>query len=511
MTKNFKILATFSPIFIGLLPVLSLFQKNTGEVWFSDFLFLSGILSFLILSVLMFLFLIKRNFLQASLSTILMFLPLSIVNESHFYHINLMVWAAGVLAGIVFLFIHIKPDIAKKMQQAIFIPLLALITFYGVSIGISKNRIATVENKLGRKLNKEFAVFKQNQRQITNLNSDIYFIILDEFISPIAFRNYYQYNNEEFFSFLESKSFRLARYSYSNYPWTIPSVSSMVSLNYHKNWVLKKEFPQVAHFLLRQNLTAKLLESDGYQVYSIPSIYWFGNTSKGLWKDFLFRAKSYGLTMSVLRSTPLTDKAREYQRIQHRNHIHHQFAQLEEIAKKKEGKKFVFTHFLCPHRPIVFDREGKELVGEDIALAEKDKNHKYYLNQAYFISQSIKKMIEKITTFSATPPIIVVVSDHGKFPIGVSGKGKRTLPLNELSWRLSNFIALYLPSSSIELPEILTPVNIFRLLLNNYYGYNLPLLEDICHTDFFDLEKAQSAASLVPFQYSSLETQAYAH
>lgn len=285
----------------------------------------------------------------------------------------------------------------------------------------------------------------------------------------------------------------------------------MVSLNYHKNWVLKKEFPQVAHFLLLHNLTAKLLESDGYQIYSIPSIYWFGNPSKGVWNDFLFRAKSYGLTMSVLCSTPLTDKAKEYQRIQHRNHIHHQLAQLEEIAKKKEEKKFIFTHFLCPHRPIVFDREGKELAREHVILAEKDKNHRYYLDQAYFISQSIKKMIEKITTSSVTPPIIVVVSDHGKFPIGVSGKGKRTLPLNELSWRLSNFIALYLPSSSFELPEILTPINIFRLLLNNYCGYNFPFLRDSCHTDFFDLEKAEPAASLLPFQYSPVEAQAYVY
>lgn len=147
------------------------------------------------------------------------------------------------------------------------------------------------------------------------------------------------------------------------------------------------------------------------------------------------------------------------------------------------------------------------LIEEDVALAEKDQKHSYYLDQAYFISQSIKKIIEKIIISSIHPPIIVIISDHGKFPIGVSGKGKKTLPLNELSWRLSNFIALYLPSESIELPEIVTPINVLRLLLRNYFGYNIPLLENSCHTDFFDLEKSEPTASLLPFQYDLVNTQ----
>lgn len=506
MIKKHKIWAIFPPICIGLLPLIFLFHKNPGEVWVLDFLFLSSILIFLILSVLVSLFMIKKNLLRASLSTTVIFFPLSIVNESHSYYTNLMIWSLGLLAAIFLLCIPIQENIIKTVQKAIFIPLIGLIIFYGSCIGISKYRIGEIENQLGEQIDEEFLFFKKNQRIIKKPISDVYFIILDEFISPVAFRKYYQYNNEDFFSFLESKGFSLARYPYSNYPWTIPSISSMVSLNYHKNWVLKKEFPQVAHFLLCHNLAGKLLQSDGYQMYSIPSIYWFGNSSKGAWKDFLFRCKSYGMTMSILRATPLRDKARKYQRIEHRNHIEHQLAQIEEISKK-EGKKFVFTHFLSPHRPIVFDREGKDLIEEDVALAEKDQKHSYYLDQAYFISQSIKKIIEKIIISSIHPPIIVVISDHGKFPIGVSGKGKKTLPLNELSWRLSNFIALYLPSESIELPEIVTPINVLRLLLRNYFGYNIPLLENSCHTDFFDLEKSEPTASLLPFQYDLVNTQ----
>jgi hypothetical protein len=305
----------------------------------TDFLFISAFLTLLILSVLTIFFLIRRNLLQASLSTILLFLPLSIVNESHSYYINVITWTLGLLAAVIFLFIAIKSDLLRKIQQAIFFPLLILTIFLGFSIGISKNHISNAEETLERQSNLEIANLKRTQRPIAASESDIYYIILDEFVSPVMFRNYYRYDNDGFFSFLESSGFHLIRYPYSNYPWTIPSISSIVSLNYHKNWVLKKEFPQVAHFLLRYNRAAKLLESEGYQTYSIPSIYWFGNTSKGVWNDFLFRAQSYGLTMSILRSTPFANKAREYQRIKHRNHIHDQLAQLEEISKKKEEKK----------------------------------------------------------------------------------------------------------------------------------------------------------------------------
>jgi hypothetical protein len=495
-----RLLAIFSPILVGLLPILAMFEKNPGEVWFTDFLLLSVFLILLILVVLIVLFLIKRSFFQASLATILVFLPLSIINESHSYQANVLTWIGGMLGALTFLFITIKTDYLIKIQKAIFVPLLILAFFFSSSIIASKNRIRNTKNELERNLNLSLSELKKTKTPIPISNRDIYFIILDELISPIAFRNYYQYNNERFFSFLKSSGFHLIHHSYSNYPWTIPSISSIASLNYHKNWVAKKEFPQVAHFLLRYNMPAKLLESEGYSTYFIPSIYWFGNPSNGAWSDFLFRMKSYGFAMSVLRSTPLAYPMKEYQRIAHKTHINNQLAQLKEIANKKEGKKFIFTHFLCPHRPIVFDQEGRDLIGEEIAFAEADKKHLYYLNQSYFICQSIQELVQTILASAKTPPIIAIVSDHGKFPIGSSGKGKTTLPLKELSWRLSNFIALHLPSPSLEVPQLMTVGNVFRMLLSHYYGYNLPLLEDVCHTDFFDLERAEPTRSLIPFQ-----------
>ncbi len=504
MTKKSRLLAISLPLFAGLLPILSLFAKNPGEVWLSDFCVLFALMGSLTLFVFSIFVIFKKNFLRASFASFLVFLPLSIVNESHSFYLNVSIWMLGITLAICFLFIPFKKTLMQKAQQGIFISLLALTSIYTLSIVTSKNRIRQTNHSLQKQLDSEFALLKETQIQSEKPLRDIYFIILDEYISQTTFRNYYQYDNESFFLFLESSGFHLVKHPYSNYPWTIPSISSMVSLGYHKNWVEKKEFPQVAHFLLRYNLAAKLLESEGYKTYSTPSVYWFGNPSRGIWSDFFFRAKSYGLTMSILRSTPFTKKARGLQRKEHRKHIQYQLAELQNIVKNKKERKFVFTHFLCPHRPIVFDKNGEPLRGKDVPLAEKDKEHTYYLNQAHYISQSIQEMVQTILKSSDNPPLIVLVSDHGKFPIGTSGKGKVTLPLNDLSWRLSNFIALYLPDKETEIPKLLTPVNIFRMILSDFHGYDLPSIENVCHTHFFDLEEGLYSEELVPFQYGNI-------
>ncbi|HEY4832569.1 MAG TPA: hypothetical protein VIH61_08440, partial [Waddliaceae bacterium] len=204
-----RLLAIFSPILVGLLPILAMFEKNPGEIWFTDFLLLSAFLSLLILIVLTIFFLIKKNLLHASLASALVFLPLSIINESHSYYVNALTWIGGVFGASVFLLITIKKDYLIKFQKAIFVPLLGLALFLSYSITASKNRIVNTERELEKKLNLELSELNKAKNPTATSKSDIYFIILDELVSPVAFRNYYQYDNESFFSFLESSGFHL--------------------------------------------------------------------------------------------------------------------------------------------------------------------------------------------------------------------------------------------------------------------------------------------------------------
>ena len=493
-----------TPIFVGVLPLIFLFKENPGEVWASDFFlasFFMGLLALIFLSIFYFL---SKNLLKSCVSASIALLPLFLVNESSSLWLNISVWIGLLLLGIIVSLTPLNFRFFSVTQKILLLSTFVLAIFNGISITFSKINTTNKLNQIDKDLNAKFSDLKLNKSLTNNnFNSDIYFIVLDEYISPVAFKDYYKYDNTSFFKFLEESNFHLGRYTYSNYPWTIPSVSSMVTMNYHENWVTKAEFPQVAHHLIRYNLIAKLLSEEGYATYSLPSIYWLGNQDKGIWKDFLFRAKSYGFMMSLMRSTPFAEYARGYQRTCHASFILDQLNQLSEIAKKKGPKKFVFAHFLCPHRPIVFTKEGRALSSENIVKAEKDSQHLFYLEQAAFISSAIQKVIKDIFDSSSSPPVIVLVSDHGKFPIGTSGKGKATLPLKDLSWRLSNLAALHLPGFDQKMPDMITPVNIFRLILSNYFGYKLDPLEDQVHPHFFDFESGIPAKSLILFQYEN--------
>ncbi len=496
-----QLIALFLPLFVVLLPVLALFDANPGEVWTSDFfilsLFLAGI-SFLFLGLFFF---IRKNLLQASLGVVVLLLPLSVVNEATPFHYKQAIWMGALLCSIVVLFLKIKQETLVKVVRSVAFPLAILTIVYGLSTYSAKSELGKNQAELETSLDQQLSQLKKSQNRSLVAEGDVYFIVLDELISKVAFDSYYKYDNKAFYDLLSLFGFRVIEKPYANYPWTIPSVSSMVAMDYHTNLARKKDFPQLAHSLIRYNLPGKLLESCQYTSYNIPSVYWLGNSSTTLWKDFLSRSQSYGLTLSVLHATPFSKMAREFQRQKHRLHIEQQLSELKRLSQDPTERKFVFAHLLCPHRPIVFDREGAVLTPEAALLAEKDPHHKYYLDQAYFISHAIVDVVKSILTNAKKPPIICILSDHGKFPPGSGGKGKKTLPLDELSWRFSNFIALYLPNYDKPIPAIFTPVNALRLVLSEYYGYELPQLDNVCCPDFYDLEQQIPTHTLVNFQY----------
>jgi hypothetical protein len=87
----------------------------------------------------------------------------------------------------------------------------------------------------------------------------------------------------------------------------------------------------------------------------------------------------------------------------------------------------------------------------------------------------MKTIVDDILARSVKPPIIFIFGDHG--------------PRSETHWEdtdktnmkecLANLSAYYLPDGGEALlyPEI-TPVNIFRVVLNHYYGQDFNRLPD---------------------------------
>jgi len=93
-----------------------------------------------------------------------------------------------------------------------------------------------------------------------------------------------------------------------------------------------------------------------------------------------------------------------------------------------------------------------------------------------FISSKIAETTALIVKDSATPPVIIIQSDHGYRGSLRQGKRQHRVPRDEM---VRVFNALYLPGVAAEqIDPALSPLNNFRLVFNRYFGARYVLLKN---------------------------------
>lgn len=134
------------------------------------------------------------------------------------------------------------------------------------------------------------------------------------------------------------------------------------------------------------------------------------------------------------------------------------FDQLGEIPSIP-GAKFIYAHFYSTHQPYVLNPDGSLLwpINED---------NDGYIAGVKYTSIRILESIDKILAESKVPPVIIVQADHGQ-------EGNSATDLHKI------LNAIYLPENDKEnLHSTITPVNIFRVILNAVAGGSFELLPD---------------------------------
>lgn len=308
---------------------------------------------------------------------------------------------------------------------------------------------------------------------------DIYLILLDGYTRSDILKENYNLDNSAFLQELENLGFYVAECAQSNYPSTKLSVTSVFYTKYH-------DLPYLSP--VSSSVVIETVRSLGYQVMT------FENRSNGHFdinEDVrLSRNKmAFGridltgglsefetmlLETSFLRlvydmpqlfpgvDAQLLHQAEYYEHYQQVYYTLSELQRLPEIA----GPKFVFAHILVPHPPFIFGPEG-EFTWADDRVAGYNAN-------IQFIDSQIVPVVDAIITKSKVPPVIIIMGDHGPF-------GNQVTP----SMRLSILNAYYVKDEAKkDLYESITPVNSFRVILNNYFGTNYPLLEDLSYFAF---------------------------
>ena len=139
-----------------------------------------------------------------------------------------------------------------------------------------------------------------------------------------------------------------------------------------------------------------------------------------------------------------------------------------------KGPKYIFAHFLLPHPPFIFEKDGtkpKNIKNRGIGRDER------YLNQLIYTNKILMKLIESLLNNSKHPPIIIIQSDHGPGYIDyINDEGLVDDNVRKKSHIIN---AYYLPKSSKDLLyPIISPVNTFRIIFNLYFNSEYPLLKD---------------------------------
>lgn len=322
---------------------------------------------------------------------------------------------------------------------------------------------------------------------------DIYYIVLDGYARADILKDLYQFDNSGFIEELESLRFVVPTRNHSNYSRTALSVTSTLNMDYTENFAPGlEEYPYwwLMSPALNYSRVRSMLEEMGYTSVAIATDWGVTNNTTAdeyyapapvVLNDF----ENYFLFQTPMDTIrPLFGTFAYVQSYDaHRSLIRFQFETLAQMSSRA-GPKFIFAHILAPHPPFVFDADGKPLQpsyrfnfndANDFPLQDKEIYRQGYVAQVRYVNTQLLDMIETILHNSKTPPIIILQADHGPGMLTDFNSAENTC----LAERFSPFAAYYLPGvDSSVVPNDITPVNLFRIVFNEYFSADFPLLED---------------------------------
>ena len=322
---------------------------------------------------------------------------------------------------------------------------------------------------------------------------DIYYIILDGYPrsgSPKSF------DNTSFVQELENRGFYVDPHARSNYTSTLLSIPSSLNMSYIKDPKRSTESPVTRYEIYRvarDHTLGRILSGLGYNYVHVSSgwgptannwnadqIVDFTPQGRTVSRDQDLAEEIFGLPnrfMVEFGNTTLMKALWELSALQTQDRhpykgIHPNRA-LEWLDFMKDAgslgsPKFVFAHLLKPHSPFYFDQYGN--IAYDGGWSDYDDPdvESAFYGQIKWLNHRMLSVIDSILDAHMNTPIIVITSDHGH-SLGVNAPNTHDI-----------LAAYLLPDGGVKgLYFGITSVNVFRVILNQYFRFDLELLEDV--------------------------------
>ena len=302
---------------------------------------------------------------------------------------------------------------------------------------------------------------------------DIYYLVFDRYANNETLIEHFEFDNSAFLNALEERGFHCANESRANYPKTVISMSAALNMSYHDDQ-LRDEY--YYSDLLRNHRVGRLLKDLGYRYYHYGN--WYYPLRSNINADYNYRISRLPSEFAdvLYKQTPVghTDTADLTRTWGDPKIPKQKFEAVAKLAEENSDTKFVYAHFLVPHPPFVLDRDGTPLSRQVLKSRTKNEN---YVNQLIYTNRRILELVDVIQASSAVPPIIILQSDEGPELYEVD----KSKGWEEKSRKRTGILsAFYLPKvdTPTKVPATITPVNTFRVVFNEYFGAELPMLDD---------------------------------
>lgn len=311
---------------------------------------------------------------------------------------------------------------------------------------------------------------------------DIYFVVLDEYAGNTELKELFQYDNQPFLDSLGKRGFYTAGRSHSNYNYTPFSVASMLNMDYLTLQGQERAGADLTNCYraIRDNRVLQYLQHEGYRFYNYSVFDFKGQPART--RETFLPARTRLITAQTflsrfdkeIRFNLITrfksTKNLEILTYANRENNEHIYSLTEALAAQPAGEpKFIYTHLMMPHYPYFFDSSGRERPFEKLVEGNQTDT-KAYISYLQFANKKILALVDSIKRRSASPPVIILVGDHGfrHFPKAVDTR-----------YYFMNLCSVYMPAADYKgFHDSLQGVNLFRVFLNNSFGQQLPLLPD---------------------------------
>ncbi len=484
--KRTMIYSFLLPLVLALYPIAFAFWSNACEVYWLELIALCGVAFVVTISIFFINYCFFRNYEKAGIfSSVIIFLFWHLTIFSNFitrFKIFGIAIRARYVLLLTFLLLFVLAIILFRLKKKNFVfPKIFLFLFLTVMMfywlmGIF-HRVRTyylVQNYLR---NIEVPVSSHN-KDLPN----IYYIILDAHASEGVLESRFG-KKTEVVEDLKKRGFFIANNSFSNYSYTIASLASSLNMIHLDSLDFLKghlDFDSLGA-LLRDNVVMNFLKKQGYKTILISPPAERSRDLKNICSEKSYSIWGEFTTNSLLRDSCLNFGGKLmhpfwtlFSERHYQNWILYQLDQLKRSVENK-GPCFVFAHLLCPHSPFLFDEHGNRVSHSRLECSY----HSALYGHCAFIGDEIVKVVDHILNKSIQRPIIIIQGDHG-FSEGLFFL-KDELSIKKINTKeiFGILNAFYVPPEvEKKLYDSISPVNLFRVLLNHYFETSFDLLPD---------------------------------